>query len=77
MTPIQWINEGFVVIDAWQTIHLGALLLARDKSPWIVIARRHPDGRKWYLFSRDEFISYLRDKDPSISVEDTLHLREH
>jgi esterase/lipase superfamily enzyme len=77
MTPIQWINESFIVIDAWQNLGFAKAILSKFRGRWIVIFRRHEEGTKRYLLTRSEFDAEVDGKASEIRVEDALGLREH
>ncbi|MBB5056423.1 esterase/lipase superfamily enzyme [Granulicella aggregans] len=77
MTPIQWINDSFIVIDAWQNLGFAQRILDKFRGRWIVIFRRHEEGTKWYLLTRSEFEAKVKGNTSEIRVERALGLREH
>jgi hypothetical protein len=77
MTPIGWINESFVVIDAWQSLEFAKGILNAFRGRWIVVNRRHNEGLKWYLLTRLEFETKTAGKAKNDRVEDALGLRKH
>jgi hypothetical protein len=74
MTPIGWIDENFVVIDAWQSLEFAK---GAFRGRWIVVNRRHNEGLKWYLLTRLEFETKTAGKAKNDRVEDALGLRKH
>jgi hypothetical protein len=46
MTQIEWIDQRFVVIDAWQSLSSACGILDAFAGRWIVAYRRHEEGLK-------------------------------
>lgn len=76
MTPIEWIKESFVVIDAWQSLGFVQQILGTFGGRWIVIRRRHEEGMMWYLLTKIEFETKVKGQPTEKRVEDALQLRE-
>jgi hypothetical protein len=77
MTPIKWINDRFIVIDAWQSLGFAQRILDSFRGRWIVVFRRHEERTKWYLLTRSELQAKVEGSSSEILVEDALRLREH
>jgi esterase/lipase superfamily enzyme len=77
MTPIKWISDRFIVIDAWENLGFAQRILDSLRGRWVVVFRRHEEGTKWYLLTRSEFQAKVEGSSSEIRVEDALRLREH